>query len=201
MSKNEMELDALYTEWSDDRSSRQPKPLKEWVKAHPTQAQDLMTWASAEPIFRVAEERNAYSVSAERAQALGASVLTELRAKMEATPRPLHSLVVAAKEKGLNVKTLAQRIGIGVTLIAKLQDRLLIANSVPNALVERLSEALDVTAEQIRAYLQLPPQLAKGAMYKSADVPAVGEQQDFGKAIEEALEMSAEEKAFWKGRE
>lgn len=199
MNDNEFELDSLYAEWSDDRSAGQPKPLKEWVMAHPEQAQSLVAWASAESVFQVAEERSVYAISEERAQALGASVLAEVRGKMEASSRPLQSIVATAKERGLSVKTLAQRIGVGVTLVAKLQDRLLVANSVPNALVERLSEALDVTAEQIRAYLQLPPQLAKGAMYKSADVPVVGAQQEFEKAIESALDMSAAEKAFWKG--
>lgn len=198
MSQNEMELDALYAAWSEDQASRVPKPLKEWTQAYPNQAQDMVLWASAEPILHVAEERSAYSVSIEQTLAIGASVLTEQRAKIEANLQPLQSLVAVAKKRGLSVKALAQQVGIGVTLIAKLQDRLLVANSVPNTLLERLSQLLEVTTEQICAYLQLPPQLAKGAMFKSSDVPRVGEQQTFEKAVEEALEMSAEQKAFWK---
>ncbi len=197
MNTNEIELDALYIAWNEDKNTPHPKPLKEWIQAYPAQAQDLMAWASAEPIFQVAEERAVYALSEDRILAIGAEVLAAQRAKMETVSPSLTSLVATAKEKGLNVKTLAKRVGIGVTLIAKLQDRHLLANTVPALLIERLSEALEVTTDQIRTYLQQPPKLATGAMYKSSDVPTIGAQQAFSEALAEAMEMTAEEKALW----
>jgi hypothetical protein len=194
----ENEKDALFIAWSADREQNKPKSLKEWIREYPKFAEELLLWSADEPVFRVAEPRGAYTVTEERVLAIGRELLTTRKTLMMGTATAFAGIVPAAKEKGLSVRTLAKQVGIGVTFIAKLQDRLLVPGSVPETLLNRLGEALDVSVEQLRAYLQRPPQMATGAMYRADDVPQVGTQQSFSSALKECYEMSEEEKAFWR---
>ncbi len=194
----ENERDALFIAWSADREQGKPKSLKEWIQEYPQFAEELILWSADEPVFCVAEPRGAYTVTEERVLAIGREVLATRKALMMRVEPSFIGIVPAAKEKGLSIRTLAKHVGIGVTFIAKLQDRLLVPSSIPETLLNRLGEALEVSKEQLRVYLQRPPQMATGAMYRADDVPQVGTQQSFTAALKECYEMSEEEKAFWR---
>ena len=58
-------------------------------------------------------------------------------------------------------------------------------------------EPLDVTREQVRAYLNQTPTLAAGALYKADAAPQAAEQQPFAQALAACPGMSEEQKAFW----
>jgi hypothetical protein len=185
-------LDSLYAKWSEDSTT----PLKTWIGRYPEAAKSLTEWTVAEPISAYAAQIEPSAEEEQRARELGRQRIAVLRAKMEAEKTtPLLSLI--AKERGLTLKHLAKQLGVGVALVAKLEDRLLVASGIPQTLIERLAGALSATSEQVRAYLQQPARLAMGAQYKASDVPQVTAQQDFTEAIRTCADMTAEEKAFW----
>lgn len=198
MKKEDRELDALYIDWSEEQENSKGRPLKSWLQENAGFEEELLTWTANAPVLRVAEQRESYVLSEARVKEIGQSVMQARRAQLlGADSLPIRDLLQLAREKGLGTRALAKRVGIGVTFIAKMQDRLLIPASIPSLLLERTAEALGITVQSIRTYLEMPPQLASGAMFKASGVPTVGKQQRFEEALQNCLEMTTEEKKFW----
>ena len=84
-----------------------------------------------------------------------------------------------------------------MSMFAKLNRRLIHAATIPERLVERLSAELNITLDEIRAYLAQPPSLAEGAAYRSESVPEALGAQDFGDAVRGSSDMSEEQKREW----
>jgi hypothetical protein len=205
------EKDALFAAWSDDRQAPSPQPLRAWLNRYPQYADALIGWAADIPVLECGLE-NARPDPVGEAQTLtiGRQVLAEMRAKYfasaemtqtAATPQhttvPIADLVQAAKVRGLTAKTLAGQIGIGLPLVAKLNQRLIRLATLPDELINRLAEALQTSGEQVRAYLTRPATLSGAAQYKSDSIPSVSEPQDFAEAVRTCVDMTEDQKQFW----
>jgi hypothetical protein len=189
---NTLNLDALYVEWCEDCASSAPTPLTEWIDRYPAYQAELVEWASDAPFVQMATSLLLDREAEERAVEIGMRVVMEMRAKIA----PMPSLLDRAKSLGMNAGTLAQRLGVTASIVTSLHRRLFQFATVPQELVRRSAEALQVTPELLRSYLQQSPALAQGASYSSDTVPQVMEQADFADAIRQSA-LSEEEKAFW----
>ncbi len=107
--------------------------------------------------------------------------------------QPLTALV--DKERGITAAQLAQATLLPLPFVAKLNQRLFSAASVPTALVARIADAVGRTADEVAAFLAGPPMLARAAAYRADDAPVVGAQEDFGTALlaDEAVSTEARE--------
>ena len=201
--RQQNEKDILFADWSEDRQSGSPQPLRAWLNRYPQHADELIGWAADAPTLECALENAAPDVAGEaHTLAIGRTVLAEMRTRyfagLEAAPRAVvDDLIQAAKGQGLTPKTLAAQIGVGLPMIAKLQQRLIRLSTIPEELVNRLAQSLDTGAEQVRAYLSRPTTLAAGASYKSDGVPQAAPTEDFEAAVRACTDMSAEQKQFW----
>lgn len=184
------DLDALFAQWSADRQTAAPTPLRIWLDRYPEHATDLIHWATQAPIADRAETLYADPEGEARTLAVGLNVVAEFRARYEAS---LPSLLT----RGLNASALAERLSLSVPLVFKLERRLLSFASLPAALIDRLADVLQVTERQVRDYLNQPPTLAAGASYRADNAPKAVRQQDFLQAVRTDHEMTEEEKAFW----
>ena len=80
----------------------------------------------------------------------------------------------------------------------KLEYRHLRVASLPSALITQIADTLQVTGEQVRAYLQQSPTLAPGASYKNSNgVPQVAAQEEFAQAIRACPGMTDDQKNRW----
>jgi hypothetical protein len=190
----EMEKDALFIAWSEDRKTAAPRPLQDWIARYPDYADDLVRWMTTHPTLEVAAQMPADAEGEARVRTLGRQVIAEMRARYDTR---LVGLLATAKARGLNADTLAERLEIGQPLVIKLERRLLRFASLPGQLIDRLAETLQVSAEQVRAYLRQPPTLAAGASYKSDRIPQTTAQQDFAQAVRACDEMTAAQKTTW----
>ena len=194
----ESERDALYIAWSEDRQTAAPTPLRDWIARHPAHAEELTRWAVDAPVLECAAQRPTDPAAEARTLEIGQQVVAEMRARyLTAQPAPLKGLLETAKACGLTPKALAERLGVGLSTLAKLQQRHFRFASLPAEIVERAADALQVSAGQVRAYLQQPPTLAAGASYKSDGVPRAAEQEDFAQAVRVSRDMTEEQKAYW----
>jgi hypothetical protein len=80
--------------------------------------------------------------------------------------RTLNSLVGAGRASSVEPAALAQRVGLTVDLLALLDARAILPETIPPALVERLAGALGVRADAVASYLRAP------AARKVAEAPA-----------------------------
>ncbi len=203
MERQQNAIDILFADWSEDRQSATPQSLRAWLNRYPQFADELIGWAADAPTLECALETATPDAAGEaHTLAIGRSVVAEMRtryfAALEPAPVPaLEDLIQAAKAQGLTPKTLASQIGVGLPLVAKLQQRLIRLSTIPEELVNRLAQALDTGTEQVRAYLARPSTLAMGASYKSDGVPQAGQAEDFDAAVRACTDMNAEQKQFW----
>ncbi len=194
----EWERDALFAAWSEDRETPMPKSLADWIAAYPGYAGDLARWTVEAPVIECAEQGSADPAADARALTIGRQLVAEMRAKaLAAAPARLESLLEAAKQRGLTPKTLAERIGVGLSTVAKLQQRHFQLASLPAELIRRTADALQVSADQVRDYLRQSPTLAAGASYKSDGVPRAAAQEDFADAVRACRDLTEAQKAFW----
>ncbi|MCS6775840.1 MAG: hypothetical protein RMJ43_02770 [Chloroherpetonaceae bacterium] len=200
--ENSDELDELYAAWEEDRRSSHPTPLKEWIRRYPQHRAELIQWATMAPIMDYAETLPDDPEGEAHVRAIGHRIIEEARRKWRARQAatiapPLRSLQATAQRVGLNPKALATRLGLGLTLLMKLEYRHLRLASIPDRLIRQLAEALQVSEQHIRAYLQQPPTLAPGASYRANQVPQVPAQEDFAHAVRSAPDMDEAQKASW----
>jgi transcriptional regulator with XRE-family HTH domain len=193
-----LERDILFAQWEDDRRSGSPRPLRDWLAAYPAYASDLVEWAADAPLTDYAETLPADPDGEARTLDRALLKVAEMRAAYLAdTPAPLISLYEAAKANGLTPKTLAERLGVGLSTVGKLQQRLFRVASLPEELLRRLADALNVTTAQARDYLRQPVTLAPRASYKADGVPQVSAQEDFAQAVRACRDMTGAQKAEW----
>jgi hypothetical protein len=97
-------------------------------------------------------------------------------------PSPAPRMGAAVKAAGLSEDELAARCELDVTLVAKLDRRLIHVATIPRLLLERIGLALGRGAEAVRQMLDGPPLGIAGAAYKSKVRPAPFA-QDFADAV------------------
>lgn len=110
---------------------------------------------------------------------------------------PLRSLIGAAAERDVTLDAFAQTTGLSASLIATLNNRLVIVNSIPHQAVESVARVLGRSLEAVLAYLQLPPRLPMTAQYKADQTPTVAHPRDFFDLVRMDRELTEKQKKQW----
>ena len=193
------DMNEILAEYTDSRDAGEATGLSELIAKYPEHADELAQFALFADVTAIREPVVADDPAAEvRFVESAARVAVRLRAQGLSQVVPLVSIVKAAARQGLSTTGLAELLGLSVSFVARLDQRLFRPATIPMRLVASLSEVLNRTAEDIRTYLALPPTLAREAIYRSSGVPAVQEQIDFAQTVEDALDMSEDQKRFWR---
>lgn len=193
-----LDRDELYAAWSEDRESATPCPLKEWTSRYPQYALNLAQWSVTESLLALTPEPMITPGMEAQSREIGRNVLAETRARYEATLPALASINATAKANGLSLNALAQSLGLSSRMMQTIDMRQLRFETIPARLFTQTAAKLEVSAAQVRNYLQFnPATLAQGVAYKSNGVPQVGEQKDFAEAVQADLNMTDAQKAVW----
>ena len=195
---NELNADTLFADWSEDQQSASPKSLKLWLNNYPEFANELMNWTTTKPISDYADQSKISENDVAYVRQIGIQVVAEKRAEYQAKPITISSLKDAAKQQGLSLRSLAERLGVGSSLVFKLEYRHISFASLPSKFVNQIAESLQVSLSQIQAYLQQSATLSPSASYRSDSVPQVTEQEDFLQALESCSDMTEEQKNRWR---
>jgi len=89
--------------------------------------------------------------------------------------RYLESIVLEAKKLGTPPRALCTQLRLAMSVVAKLDRRLLDPDSVPQRLIEELAGILQRSREEVQKYLHRPPTLSSAASYRSYLAPTVQE--------------------------
>jgi hypothetical protein len=103
-------------------------------------------------------------------------------------------ILATAKALGITNFQLAEKIGLSVVLVTKL-DLGLIIKRIPTNIVESLASILNVNSQQLYDYWHLGPRFATGAEYKATDTPKIIEGQDFFEAVRQDTSLSDKRRA------
>jgi hypothetical protein len=178
--------------------------LKRWIDRFPQFSHELSaiaydTFASGESLHDAvdADEPSADVESIARSVAFthGGSP-----AKVDHQTAPLLGIISTAQEQGLSPKQLAVRLRIDTPLLAKLDQRLVDAATIPARLCQMIAEAIERSVDEVSAYLAGPPRLASQAHYKAEDKPGVhgSARQSFADALAASPKVSSDDREFWR---
>ena len=114
--------------------------------------------------------------------------------------RAMATLRALRRARGLTMKGLAARLGLGTDVVGGLESGYIRVASIPEKLVHGLSDALNATAEQVRLALQTQASLAPALLRSHAGATVETPEQpvlDFAQAVLLSPSMTEEQKATW----
>ena len=163
--------------------------LKTWTARFPAYAQQLAELAAGEALLRHLPP-SAVAIDEERVLEAGLDaaqgVLERARAERPA-PVPvqvaLPGLMARARQMGLNIREVAERTQLSVSLVGLLDRRLVRFASIPREVLDRLAAALQTQVASVSEYLQQGPAFAPSASFRAEEAPALPPVQDFADAV------------------
>ncbi len=207
MENTNIDVETIVAEFATDRElqgSGTNKTLRDWVEQYPFAKDELVAHALYSPLER---EVHFDPAELDAISLVVASTAVRVRERMKATHPlyrldavPIKDIRTAAKDVNLEVSDLVRLLGISKTVLAKLDKRLVIVETIPATVFNALAEALKRTVDEVRDYFSLPPSLSPNASYRAKAAPSVNSQETFETAILSASDMTAEQKAEWKSQ-
>ncbi|MGC8668442.1 MAG: helix-turn-helix domain-containing protein [Chthonomonadales bacterium] len=219
------ELDEILAQCEKEIQDEGCPNLKKWLTQYPQYRDEIMEYCAFSQAFEAAQE---LPVDPEvEAGLLEAAQRALQEVRLHPFGGGLAGLLQRAHDLRITAADLAARLGIGRSVLAKLDRRLIRPDTVPRALVDRLAVLLREPVEWILEYLQLPPGPARNSSYRAFDEPRVWEpaqeyrlleswalhferaeaytarqqhwsvQEPFEKAVRSARDMTKEQKAQW----
>lgn len=107
------------------------------------------------------------------------------------------SLIVRGQKKGLSFTDLASQLRLGISATRMLDRRQIEADSIPNRLIEDISQTLELPPAHVASYLKQEPILAQGALYRAKKMPELSKKMSFADALRLDPHMSEDDKSHW----
>lgn len=198
--ERQFEIDSICARYAEEVESGRRPNVADYLARYPQYAAELsdyiVTYHLSLADLPEPDETPEPVRSPAFARALQAIHDQEAAQAAQAAPAALAGLVSRGIERGLNPRSLAERVGLSSTIIARLDARAISAASIPGELFRRLADALDVQQEAIMAYFSARPQASGGFYY--ADTAPTPTQDDFLTVIEASDDLAPERKAEWR---
>lgn len=178
-----------------EREQRRGNTLQRYVTRYPRYARELTALA----FETAAAERQELAAAAP-----GVDLLAMLREDARAALMPeaattLTSLLARGREHaGLSPRALAQRLAIGVDVLALLEERHIRPDTIVAPLLAWVAEAVGASIGAVQSYLSAPPApAARGVAYHAPRGHRPARMLTFAEAIAASNLMTPEQKAHW----
>ncbi len=164
-------------------------PLEEWTRRYPEFEREIIEFAASWSLMTwLPPAPNAEEVTEETLVLRGMSVVQNVmhRQSDESSPdsaAPFESLILEGQERGFEPRRLAHAVGLGDSLLRKLDRRLIAFTTIPEELIYRLARVMEREASSITAYLQQEPTLAARTEHRSEQAPKLTAQENFFDAV------------------
>jgi transcriptional regulator with XRE-family HTH domain len=182
--------------------------LSDFMRRYPHASRALEDFAAGESFIESSPDVESETSGARRTEEAFVRRGMETAARLLAARRvaqvagetapPFVGLKKEAEARGLTIQSLAAATRMTVSLLVKLDRRLIRFASIPRQAIERIAAELGRSVETVTAYLQGDPQFAYQASFRADAAPQLTNQQDFFEAIETDLQMSEDQKDEWR---
>lgn len=183
------EIDQITERYEREYRAGNAPQIADYLQRYPQYARELLEFALSFHAFEADEPQftpppaTQLSPAAERA----------LRLVRQAA---LEGLVKQGRSVGYKPAQLAEALGLSLDIVAKLDARTIIANTIPNRLIQRIAAVLQVVPETVQAYFSTPPQAAVGT-FSYADQAPQEQQEAFIDAVNTSSLLDAARKGEW----
>ncbi len=179
--------------------------LQEWIKRYPQFAQELteftVAWSQTE---HFPEKKNKQKDSNARLQ-LGMNIahqayehaLIANHPTKDQSKTPLESFFREGKRLGYSPDEFAQQLNSPVTVIKRIESRLVLFDTIPSGLIESFAITLQRPPDEISNFLMSQPSVPQSLRLKSHQAPKVAQQQNFFDVIRTDPTISEEQRAYW----
>ena len=171
----------------------EPEPssntLREWIHRYPYYERELTDFVAAWILMdTLPPDPDTEEPDEEALMRRGTAMIEALLpGKDKQSPRESHrpfaGLLGEAKTLGLTMHELANVTRLSPALVAKLDQRLIRADTVPTEVLGDLARVIQRTTEEVLVHLRREPMLPAALEYKAEEAPAVPDQQDFFDAV------------------
>jgi hypothetical protein len=176
--------------------------LAEWIHRYPYYEQELTAFAADWALTRwLSIPASFQQVDGDALVLRGMSIVQQIL-DQQAHPRhdeviPLKGILQEGAHLGLTSHQLAERAQMSVSLVRKLDRRLIRYVSIPRQAIESLAHAIRREGTAVADYLQGPPILPQGASYHAERAPTLAEPEDFFEAVRRDMTISQELRERW----
>lgn len=177
--------------------------LDDWIRRYPQYEQELIEFAISWSLMEsLPPGLGTEEINVDTLVLRGMSVVQNLlhgQSLETASARvpPFENLVSEGRAHGLEPRQLAQMARLGISLLRKLDRRLIRYASIPRDAIKGLAEAIQSDEASVSAYLRLSPALAPATEHRSEQAPALAEQEGFFDAVRADPTISPENAAHW----
>lgn len=181
--------------------------VDEWIRRYPVFERELIEFAASWSLMKwLPPAPDAKEVDEATLVLRGMSVVQNVLHRQSSEPAsdpvaPFESLIAEGRARGLEPRRLAKVVGVGDSLLRKLDRRLITHASIPQELIERLAQVTQREVTTIAAYLQQGPTLTAATEHRSEQAPKLMELEDFFDAVRADPTISHEQAEYWSALE
>ena len=178
-------------------------PLDEWLRRYPDFEQEIIKFAASWSLMEgLPPAPDAEEVDEEALVLRGMSVVQNVLHGYSAesaseSVASFESLIAEGEEIGFEPSRFAHAVGVGDSLLRKLDRRLIAFASIPQELIDRLAQVVQREATTVIAYLRQDPKLPGTTEYRSEQAPIIMDLEDFFDAVHADPTISREHAEHW----
>lgn len=192
--KLDNKLNDILEEYALASQQNDQAALRRMSEQYPEFATELQDFAAALAIAKYAPEAEPSMEEASRYRELGLQNLRAVLDENAGVQAGLQSLNEAAKAKGLNRSKFADALGLSVSLVQYLEKRRLDFATIPQNIIAKVAEVLEIGETMIANYLNQSAISPVNASFKAAERPEELKPKSFAEAVREDQTLTAEEK-------
>lgn len=189
----------------NDYAISEPGPshtsLVEWIRRYPYYERELTEFTADWTLLtRLPTSTAAQDVEDDVLVLRGMSIVQQLlyaQEQAKAPITPLKGLVQEAAQRGLSFQKLAEHTRMSLSLLRKLDRRLIRFTTIPNQVIVILALVLQRESSVIADYLNGPASLPMDASYHAEQAPTLAEPEDFFEAVRRDMAMPLELREYW----
>lgn len=180
-----------------DAFKERPDAVEEYCKRYPEYRRDICECALMAAVLDDPDEGDDEAAIAERMETdpgfdeasrrLYAFMLEALAEQGRTTELERDGILGRLRRLGVKPLAAAEKLGIGLSVLTKIDRRLLHPETVPKRLISALGALLQVAVVEVQEYLNLPPTLSPTASYRSRWRPHLRSHGSEGHGVTRAL--------------
>ncbi len=180
------EIDQITERYEREYRAGKSPQIADYLQRYPEYARELLEFAFFFHTFETDEPQ------------LTPSPATQLSPAAERVLKRIYleGLVKQGRSLGYKPAQLAEAVGLSLDILAKLDGRTILANTIPNTLIQRLAAVLQVIPEAVQAYFKMAPRAAS-ATFSYADEAPQELQEAFAEAVRTSSILDAQKKGEW----
>lgn len=178
--------------------------LQEWIKRFPQYEQELIEFTVAWSQTEYFPERKGQEKDSESWIQIGMKIARQAYEQQAVENKPLEirhkpplvSFFQEGNRLGYSPDRLAQHLNIPMSIMRKIENRLLFVDTIPPNLTELIAQNLQRNHDEVLVYLREEPAIPQQLRLKSHQSPKTS-RQSFFDAVRADTSMSEDQRTYW----